>query len=244
MLIDEATCTGCQECVPYCTVEAMKVDDASGLVFVEQDECVECNACLRADVCPVDAIYQQPLEWPRILRSQFSNPTGEHPKTMIAGRGTEEIKTNDITDRVKPGFVGIAAEMGRPSVGVRLWEVEKVAMALCKIGVELEPANPVTWLMPDPKTGKMKDDVLNERALSAIIEFVAPESKAIEALTTIKEALSGLKTVASVDLAVRYNEDGSHPLEKELKDAGFDLSIGGKVNVGLIPWLQARKGVN
>ncbi len=244
MLIDEATCTGCLECVPYCTLDAMSVDDNSGLVVIDQDLCCECDACRRATVCPVDAIYQEKLEWPRSLRSQFSNPTGEHPKTMIAGRGTEEIKTNDITDRVKPGFVGIAAEMGRPSVGVRLWEVEKVAMALCKIGVELEPANPVTWLMPDPRTGKMQDEVLNERALSAIIEFVTPESKAVEALTTIKESLSGLKTVASIDVAVRYNEDGSHPLEKELKEVGFDLSIGGKINVGLIPWLEARRGVN
>jgi NAD-dependent dihydropyrimidine dehydrogenase PreA subunit len=247
MLIDEATCTACHDCVPYCTVDAIKIDEGGGPSYIDLDLCVECDACRRADVCPTDSFYQQPLEWPRILRSQFSNPTGEHPKTMIAGRGTEEIKTNDITNRVKPGFVGIAAEMGRPSVGVRLWQVEKVAMALCKIGVELEPANPVTWLMPDPKTGKMREDVLNERALSAIVEFVVPESKAIEALTTIKEALSGLNTVASIDVAVRYNPDGTRPLEREMVEADFDLSVNGKVNVGLIPWLKNRNtaaGVN
>lgn len=238
MLIDENLCTGCFECVPYCTVGAIKED--GGIAVVDMDECVECDACRRAEVCPTDAFYQQPLEWPRILRSQFSNPTGEHPRTMIAGRGTEEIKTNDITDRVKPGYAGIAVEMGRPSVATRLADVEKVAMALCKIGVELEPENPVTWLMPDPKTGKMQDDVLGERALSAIIEFVVPESKVVEALKTIKESMSQVKTVGSVDLAVRYNPDGSIPIEKEVEEAGFELSIGGKINVGLIPWLKAR----
>jgi NAD-dependent dihydropyrimidine dehydrogenase PreA subunit len=238
MRIDENLCTGCFECVPYCTVDAIKED--GGIAVIDLDECVECNACRRAEVCPSDAIYQQPLEWPRILRSQFSNPTGEHPKTMIAGRGTEEIKTNDITNRVKPGYAGVAVEMGRPSVATRLSDVEKVAMALCKIGVELEAENPVTWLMPDPKTGKMQDDVLGERALSAIIEFVVPESKVIEVLKTIKQSMSQVKTVGSVDLAVRYQPDGSIPIKKELEAAGFGLSIGGKINVGLIPWLETR----
>lgn len=242
MLIDENLCTGCMECVPYCTVDAMVPED--GIVRIDQDECVECNACRRADVCPVDAIYQQPLEWPRILRSQFSNPTGEHPKTLIAGRGTEEIKTNDVTNRVKPGFAGMAVEMGRPSVGTRLRDVEKVAMALSAIGVEHEPANPVTLLMTDTKTGKMRDDVLDEKALSAIIEFVIPESKVVEALRTIKGAMAHTRTVASIDLAVRYGPDGSTPITKELEAAGFTHSINGKVNVGLIPHVQTRKGAS
>ena len=162
MLIDEQACSGCGECVPYCVVGAISLDD-DGIARVDLDECVECGACLRAGVCPTDAFYQQPLEWPRVLRAQFSDPLGVHPKTGIPGRGTEEIKTNDVTDRVKPGYAGMAVELGRPSVGARLADVEKVAMALSKIGVEHEPANPVTFLMTDRATGKMQDDVLQEK---------------------------------------------------------------------------------
>ena len=195
MLIDEQVCHGCGECVPYCVVDAIVLED--GVSRIVEDECVECGACLRADVCPNDAFYLQPLEWPRSLRAQFSDPLGVHPKTGIPGRGTEEIKTNDVTDRVKPGFAGMAVEFGRPSVGTRLSDVEKVAMALSNIGVEHEPANPVTFLMTDLKTGKMQDDVLNERVLSAIVEFIVPEAKAVQVLDVLKEMASQVDTVYS-----------------------------------------------
>lgn len=203
MLIDEQLCTGCGECVPYCVVGAISLGD-DGVSRINLDGCVECRACLRAQVCLVDAIHGQPLGWPRVLRAQFSDPLGVHPKTGIPGRGTEEIKTNDVTDRVKPGYAGMAVEVGRPSVGTRLAEVEKIAMALSKIGVEHEPANPVTFLMVDKETGKMQDDVLQECVLSAIIEFVVPQSKVVQVLDTLKDVSTKVDTVFSVDLAVRY----------------------------------------
>lgn len=241
MLIDEQLCSGCGECVPYCVVGAIALGE-DGVSKISQDGCVECQACLRAEVCPTDAIYQQPLEWPRILRAQFSDPLGVHPKTGIPGRGTEEIKTNDITDRVKPGFAGMAVEVGRPSVGTRLAEVEKIAMALSKIGVKQEPANPVTFLMVDEETGKMQDDVLQEFVLSAIIEFIVPQSKVVKVLDTLKDVAPGIDTVFSVDLAVRYEPDGSVPIEKVVKDAGYYLAPNGKVNVGAITYLRMRSG--
>jgi len=49
-----------------------------------------------------------------------------HKKTDIAGRGTAEMKTNDITGRVKRGG-GVAVELGRPGVGTRFTDVEKVS---------------------------------------------------------------------------------------------------------------------
>lgn len=239
MLIDEQACSGCGECVPYCTVGAIALGD-DGVSRVDLDECVECGACLRAGVCPTDAFYMQPMEWPRVLRSQFSDPLGVHPKTGIPGRGTEEIKTNDVTDRVKPGFAGMAVEVGRPSVGTRLSEVEKIAMALSKIGVEHEPANPVTFLMTDKATGKMQDEVLQEKVLSAIIEFIVPQSKVVDVLTTLKEVAPKVDTVFSIDLAVRYEADGSVPIRKIVEDAGFELRPNGKVNIGLVTHLQGR----
>ena len=233
MLIDEQACSGCGECVPYCTVGAIVLGD-DGVSRIDLDECVECGACLRAEVCSSDAIYQQPLEWPRLLRAQFSDPLGVHPKTGIPGRGTEEIKTNDVTDRVRPGYAGMAVEVGRPSVGTRLAEVEKIAMALSRIGVVHEPANPVTFLMVDRETGRMQQDVLQEKVLSAIIEFIVPESKVVDVLNVLKEVAPRVDTVFSVDLAVRYQPDGSVPIEKVVREAGFALAPNGKVNVGMV----------
>ncbi len=239
MLIDEQACSGCGECLPYCVVGAISLGD-DGVSRIDLDECVECGACLRAGVCASDAFYQQPTEWPRVLRSQFSDPLGVHPKTGIPGRGTEEIKTNDVTHRVKPGFAGMAVEVGRPSVGTRLGEVEKIAMALSKIGVEHEPANPVTFLMTDTKTGKMQDDVLQEKVLSAIVEFIVPQAKVVEVLNTLKEVAPKVDTVFSIDLAVRYEPDGSVPIKKIVEDAGFSLLPNGKTNVGMVTHTQGR----
>ncbi|HEX2986725.1 MAG TPA: 4Fe-4S binding protein [Chloroflexota bacterium] len=239
MLIDEQACSGCGECVPYCTVAAISLGD-DGVSHIDLDVCVECNACLRAEVCPSDAIYQQPMDELRSLRGQFSDPLGVHPKTGVPGRGTEEIKTNDVTDRVKPGFAGIAVEVGRPSVGTRLAEVEKIAMALSKIGVQHEPANPVTFLMTDKQTGKMRDEVLGENVLSAIIEFIVPESKVVDVFSVLKEVEPRVDTVFSVDLAVRYGADGTVPIKKVVEDAGFKLRPNGKTNIGMVTHLKGR----
>src|SRR5450756_2042391 len=239
MLIDEQACSGCGECVPYCTVGAIALGD-DGVARVDLEECVECGACLRAGVCPSDAFFMQEVEWPRTLRAQFSDPLGVHPKTGIPGRGTEEIKTNDVTERVKPGYAGIAVEVGRPTVDTRLSEVEKIAMALSKIGVEHEPANPVTFLMTDLSTGKMQDEVLNEKVLSAIVEFIVPQSKVVEVLDTLRAVAPEVDTVFSVDLAVRYEPDGSVPIERIVKDAGFYLAPNGKTNIGMVTHVAAR----
>ena len=239
MLIDEQACSGCGECVPYCTVGAIALGD-EGVARVDLEECVECGACLRSGVCPTDAFFMQATEWPRTLRAQFSDPLGVHPKTGIPGRGTEEIKTNDVTDRVKPGYAGIAVEVGRPTVGTKLSEVEKIAMALSRIGVEHEPANPVTFLMTDLSTGKMQDEVLGEKVLSAIVEFIVPQAKVVEVLDTLKAVAPEVDTVFSVDLAVRYEPDGTVPIEKTVRDAGFYLAPNGKTNIGMVTHVAAR----
>ena len=113
-------------------------------------------------------------------------------------------------------------------------------MALSKIGVEHEPANPVTFLMTDTSTGKMDDTVLNENVLSAIVEFIVPQSKVLEVLEVLKEAAPKVDTVFSVDLAVRYEPDGSVPIKKIVEDAGYYLAPNGKTNIGIVTTLAAR----
>src|SRR5665647_387886 len=94
MRVDEAVCTGCEQCVPYCPVGAIL--SADGVVAIDDDRCVECGTCQRAAPCPSDAFYRQPeaLEWPRSVRTAFSDPLVPHKETGIRGRGTEEVKTN------------------------------------------------------------------------------------------------------------------------------------------------------
>jgi len=62
MLIDPKVCTGCGSCMVYCPVEAIvvtKEKTSKGKVIraVDLDLCVECDNCLKADVCPVNAIF-------------------------------------------------------------------------------------------------------------------------------------------------------------------------------------------
>ncbi len=231
MKIDEVLCTACEQCIPYCPMGAIFLE--GDMVKISQDECVECDICRRAGVCPVDALYQPELKWPRTLRSAFSNPLVSHPDTNVPGRGTEEMKTNEVTGRFRRGYAGIAVELGRPGTGARFYDVEKVATACAKLGVRFEPANPVTFLMEDRRTGKLRPEVLNEKVLSAIVEFDLELQKVPEVLKALKEVAKEIDTVFSLDLVCRAEPDGSLPTVDAAKSAGFEVSLNGKTNVGL-----------
>ena len=233
MIVDKDLCNGCEKCLPYCPVSVIAIN-ADGLAEIDLAECVECDNCRRSRVCPMDAFVQQELAWPRSLRAKFSDPMGVFPETGLPGRGTEEIKTNDVTNCVQPGFAGIAAELGRPSVGARFRDVEKVTMALSSVGVTYQLANPVTLLMTDRATGKMRDDVLDEKALSAIIEFIVPFDKVLPALKRLKEVSADIDTVMSIDLAFRPESDGSQPVRDAVAAAGFEFLFQSKTNVGMV----------
>ena len=250
MKIIQEKCTGCWECIPYCPLAAIKVKDEG--VFptadVNQDECVECAVCLRAEICPTEAIYQPELEWPRSIRQAFSTILlgyGALEKAGIygyvatsgeagigGGRGTSEMKTNDITGRYPDGEVGIGAEFGRPCVGFRFRDIERVATALAKHGVEFEAYNPLTVLM-DPETGRIKyREIMNERCMSAILEMNAKQEKVIEIIEALKEAAKEIDTVISVDI-INKCQGTTIPVVPILEEAGIKVRINGKTNVGL-----------
>lgn len=238
MRIDQAKCLGCGRCIPYCTMRAIDLTASElhpGRVVsrVDEDECVDCGVCQRSGVCPGEALRQPVHGWPRSLRGTFSNPLAEHKETRVAGRGTEEMKTNDVTGRFQYGYAGIAAEMGRPGTGARFRDVEKVTMALARLGIEFEPKNPLTFLIEDQATGSMKADVLDEKVLSAIIEFVVPVERVPEVLATLDRAAAEIDTVFSVDLICRLGPDGDAPATDAVRRTGHWLSINGKTNVGL-----------
>ncbi|MGI6451182.1 MAG: DUF362 domain-containing protein [Desulfitobacteriia bacterium] len=234
MKIYEELCIGCGNCIPYCPVGAISLND-NDVAEVDFDECVDCSICLRMSDCPVEAIYEpeETHQWPRSVRKVFSDPTSKHEGTGVRGRGTEEVKTNDVTARFKRGFYGFALEFGRPGVGTRLGDVEVVTEALAKEGIEFEKANPITSLMEDIHTGKIKEDVKNEKVMSAIIEFVIPEKDLERISEIIKEAAQKTQTVFSWGIVARFDQDGNLPVIERLAKMGISVPKNMKVNVGL-----------
>ena len=201
---------------------------------VDQHECVDCGVCYRAKICVGDALYEPTPEWPRSVRGTFSNPLVEHKETRVPGRGTEEMKTNDVTGRFKWGEAGMAVEMGRPGVGARFPDIEKVAMAIAAVGdITFEPKNPLTGLMADKKTGKMNEEVMGEKVLSAIIELMVPVQRVPEVIAAVRKVSKEISTVCSFDLTQKVDRDGGVRAFDEAKAAGIQLTVNGKINVGL-----------
>jgi ferredoxin len=240
---------------------AIAIDTGLNRAVVNTNECVECYACFRGmsmeklnptlvrgirrllkifrlrfdpepDVCPTSAIIPDELSWPRVVRRAFSDPIVTHESTGVHGRGTEEVKTNDVTHRVGLGEAGYVIEFGRPTVGVWFRDIEKMTRALAGIGIEFEPRNPVTHMMIDRKTGKLRDDILNEKILSAIVEFKTAVENVPVVLRRVDEVSKTLDTVVSVGVSTRCDVEGNSALDGILAEEGFSY-VRGKTNLGL-----------
>ncbi len=189
-------------------------------------------------------MYWPELEWPRSIRQAFSavligygafERAGIHgyrrPDTR-GGRGTAEMKTNDVTGRYRDGEVGIAAELGRPCQGFYFRDMERVTTAMAGLGAEFEAENPLTVLL-EPETGKIKyREILNERAMSAIVEMKVGQERAVEVIEALREVAREIDTVFTVDI-INKCRDGMIPVKPVLEEAGIRVRINGKVNVGL-----------
>jgi ferredoxin len=261
MEIDKRKCVACSNCVPVCPMGAIYVDPASNRATVNLDECVECFACyqgmskehlnptlIRAirgllkllrvrfepepDVCPTDALAPQELTWPRIVRRAFSDPLVPHESTGVHGRGTEEVKTNDVTGRVSQGEAGFTIEFGRPGVGVCFRDIQRMTQALASLPIAFEKKNPVFSLMSDPATGAIREDILNEKVLSAILELKTKLEHVPQVLRVVEEVAPTLKTIVSIGVSTRCDAQGDNLLEPLLEDEGF-LVYRGKTNLGL-----------
>lgn len=241
---------------------AICVDPAAGRATVDQEECVECYSCFNGmsqehlnplmvrslrwlfkllrlrfdaepDVCPTAAFEPEELTWPRVVRRAFSDPRVPHESTGIEGRGTEEVKTNDVTGRVRVGEAGFTIDLGRPGVGVRFREIDVMTRALAKIGVVFERKNPLTSLMSDAACGAFREDILKEKVLSAIVEFTVPVERIEEVVHTIWDVEKELDNVIALAVGTRCEENGEENIVAPiLERLGYRLERA-KTNIGL-----------
>jgi NAD-dependent dihydropyrimidine dehydrogenase PreA subunit len=236
MILDQEKCIGCGICIPYCPANAISMQSNKKAV-IDQEACFECGNCLRPLVvrCPTKAFSEDPgiMDTIRGIRRYFSDPTKVHGVTGVPGRGTEEVKTNDVTGRVCRGEIGIGIEMGRPCLGTDLHELEKVTMALAAIGIEFEECNPFTHLMEDRKLGTIDPKYKDEKMISAIIEFNTKVENLIPILDVVKKVAKDLNTVFSLDIIGCYEENGSLPVLPLLEQAGLQHRVNAKMNLGL-----------
>lgn len=262
MRISPVKCVACGNCTYVCPMGAIYIDPVIKRATIDRDECVECYACYNGmsqehlnptfvrtvrkvfqwmrlrfdpepDVCPTAAFEPDELAWPRVVRRAFSDPRVPHESTGVEGRGTEEVKTNDVTGRVKVGEVGFTIEFGRPGVGVRFNEIQRMTQALAKAGVSFEKRNPVTSLMSDVATGVIREDILNEKVMSAIVEIKAPVQRTEEIIRLVWAMEKEIDTVVSIGVGTRCDESGEdNVVGPILEKLGYKLERA-KTNIGL-----------
>jgi ferredoxin len=262
MRIDAQKCVACGNCTYVCPMGAIYIDPVIHRATVDRDECVECYACYNGlsqehlnptmvrtmrkvfqffrlrfdpepDVCPTAAFAPEDLAWPRIVRRAFSDPRVPHESTGVEGRGTEEVKTNDVSGRVNAGEVGFTIEFGRPAVGVRFRDIQKMTMRLARAGVAFEKKNPVTTLLKDEATGEIREDILDEKIMSAIVEIKVPVARTEEVVRMVWEVEKEVDTVVCLGVGARCESNGEeHVVASILEKLGYHPQRA-KTNIGL-----------
>jgi len=238
MRIDKEKCIGCGRCQDVCALRGVILrtrDPETGKVYytIDEDECVDCGVCQRASDCPESALFMPEYEYPRTIRSEFSNPMIRHPKTNVAGRGTEEMKTNELTGKVKPGHVGIMLEMGRPNTGTRFTDVQIMTTGLADMDVKFDDANPIYFLFDDPEKKTFPKEILDQKVMSAIIEMECTEEYAPKVLRRVRELAAKVNTCLSVGLVNCIDENFGYPGIEICKAADWVPYENGKFNAGL-----------
>src|SRR4030095_16744529 len=241
MKINPDKCVACGNCTYVCPMGAIYIDPNIKRATIDRDECVECYACFNGmrqehlnptfvrtmrkvfqfmrlrfdpepDVCPTAAFEPDELSWPRVVRRAFSDPRVPHESTGVEGRGTEEVKTNDISGRVGVGEVGFTIEFGRPGVGVWVRVIQKLCGALAEARVAFEKKTPITSLMSDVATGTLREDILNEKVLSAIVEIKVPVARTEEIIRLVWSVEKQIDTIVAIGVGTRCDARGEDPV--------------------------------
>ena len=131
------------------------------------------------------------------------------------------------------GEVGFTIEFGRPGVGVWFSDIQKMSWAMAKAGVSFEKKNPVTSLMSDVATGTLREDILGEKVMSAILEIKTTVDRTEEIILLVREVEKQLDTVVSIGVGTRCDENGDENVVAPiLERLGYKLERA-KTNIGL-----------
>ena len=131
------------------------------------------------------------------------------------------------------GEVGFTIEFGRPGVGVWFHEIQKMCTALARAGVAFEKKNPITSLMSDVPTGTIREDILNEKIMSAIVEIKVPVDRTEQIIRLVWEIEKQVNTVVAIGVGTRCDEQGEENVVAPiLERLGYKLERA-KTNIGL-----------
>jgi hypothetical protein len=105
--------------------------------------------------------------------------------------------------------------------------------ALAKAGVTFEKKNPVTSLMDDVPSGTLREDILDEKIMSAIVEIKAPVERTEEIVRLVWDVEKQIDTVVAIGVGTRCEENGEENVVAPiLERLGYRLERA-KTNIGL-----------
>ena len=87
--------------------------------------------------------------------------------------------------------------------------------------------------MSDVATGTIREDILNEKVLSAIVEIKVPVERTEEIIRLVRDVEKKLDTVVALGVGTRCDDDGEeHVVAPILERLGYKLERA-KTNIGL-----------
>jgi hypothetical protein len=86
--------------------------------------------------------------------------------------------------------------------------------------------------MSDQEKGTLNPDILNEKVMSAIIEFRVSMEEVVHVLGLLRQLATEIPTIMAIGIATRCDENGGTELEQILEDCGYE-TLRAKTNIGL-----------
>ena len=112
-------------------------------------------------------------------------------------------------------------------------EIQTMCRRLGDAGVAFEKRNPITSLMTDPSRGILREDILGEKLMSAIVEIKVPVERTEEIIRLVWDVEKGLDTVVALGVGTRCDADGEdRTVAPILERLGYKLERA-KTNTGL-----------
>jgi hypothetical protein len=105
--------------------------------------------------------------------------------------------------------------------------------ALARAGVQFEKKNPITSLMSDVSTGTLREDIMGEKLMSAIVEIKVPVERTEEVIRLVWDIEKQVDTVVALGVGTRCDTDGEeNVVEPILQRLGYKIERA-KTNTGL-----------